>query len=99
MKLAEFGNIWEFNYHRGSAMLVGHVLAGDEGKAMLVAQAWCAGLGFRGPASVRPFIAADETILGASPGTMESVPLPSPVEATTDVQTFGSKVISALTGR
>ena len=87
-------------------MLVGHVIASDERHAMLVAQAICRAQGFRPPASVRPFIMADESILSMPapvPVGPEPFPLPaplaSPVEATTTPQTLGGKIMDAIKGR
>lgn len=78
--------IWQFRYHRGPASLEGQVetATNDPTLGLKVASAWCLKNGCRPPASVRPFMLADESILIGFkfPGETEE-PLPDAVAATT----------------
>lgn len=77
-------NLWQFLYHRGPAPLSAVCQASSDVKAMEVATAWCRKNNFRPPASVRPFIVADESILREASGP-EPLPIPDAVGATTGV--------------
>ena len=83
--------LWSFMYHRGPAPLQGIIeteAPDDERVAMAVATIWCQANGMRPPASVRPMILADESIV--PPGFFEKPPetevpreLPDVIAATT----------------
>lgn len=77
-------NLWSFIYHRGPASLTGIVRASSEAKAIEVVDRWCRNNNFRPPASVRPMVVADESILG-EPVKEQPKPVPTAVEATTAV--------------
>ena len=56
--------IWEFTYHKGPAQLQGRVTAATQELGYLTAVEACKRANCRPPASVRPFVMADEEILG-----------------------------------
>ena len=89
--------IWQFNYHRGSAPLVGFIETvndNDEAVALRVAQAWCAANNMRAPAGIRRWILANEGILEAVADT--SPEIPDAVAATTAPSSFVDKVKGVL---
>lgn len=95
--------IWQFNYHRGPASLVGMVETTneDERVAMEVATAWCVQNGMRPPAGIRRMILADEGILKAVVPVVEEVPvLVDAVAATTGTPMektgLGQRIVAAL---
>ena len=93
--------IWQFVYHKGPAHQIGMVETkdkADEGRAFLIAQAWCLKNNMRGPAGVKPMILADESILA------EHIPappaqVPDPITATTSdgpLAAFGKGIAKAF---
>lgn len=104
--------IWQFNYHRGSAPLVGmietttpgsptEVSEEDHRLALAVAVAWCNTNGARPPAGIRPMILADESILCKVKPVEEPIPvLPDGIAATTGLESgrpsMGQRIVTAL---
>jgi hypothetical protein len=84
--MSETQDLWSFYYHKGPAPKNGLVRARDERTAMLVATKWCVLNQCRPPASVQPYILADESILQVSTDP-QGEELPGAIQATTESNT------------
>ncbi len=86
-------NIWQFNYKKGPALLSSYIEAKDERTAVLVAQALAAKKNARFVGNVRPFIEADESILG-----VPDIPVPPPqIQNTVEGDTAAVGAVGAVT--
>jgi hypothetical protein len=77
--MTDFSRLWMFSCGSPANYVIDVGNGGDEKRAMEIATAFCKNRGIRPPATVRPFIAADPSILGLPVG---EEPLSGVVEAT-----------------